>query len=624
MIRIPSLTDIRTGLRRRLTGWVNVPRLLRSLWRTGPKLASAIALVRLLRALQPPAMLFVGKLIIDEIVLQTQSPSPGPNLSDWIDSGRASALAGWIFLEFLLVAGGNALNRLGALAESLLSERHGHALGIELVGQAARLDLKDIESSAAQDKLQRANAATMLGNQLLATLLNQMQSAVTLLALLGGLVAFAPWLVLLLLVALLPTFLVEAYFNARQYEAAMALSPERRRLNYFQQVGTAASAAKEVKLFDLGKYVAERLAEVAERIMTAHQRIATHRALWSSISGAVGSLAYYGAYAVIAWRALTGTISIGDLTFLAGSLMRLNGLFEGLVLGLAQIASQTQYLNDFYAFMDMRSALVPPASPRPFPAPLRAGVVFENVGFRYPGTERWALRNLSFSLPAGETLALVGENGAGKTTIVKLLTRLYEPDEGRILVDGIDLREIDLAELRQHVGAIFQDFVRYNLTASDNIGIGRVADIADRPGIVAAAQKSQADSVISGLPGGYDQMLGLSFMSGLDLSGGQWQKLAISRAYFRDAGILILDEPTAALDARAEAEIFERFRHLSENTTTLLISHRFSTVRMADRILVLEDGQILESGSHAELMARAGRYAELFELQAAGYQNQPA
>lgn len=294
------------------------------------------------------------------------------------------------------------------------------------------------------------------------------------------------------------------------------------------------------------------------------------------------------------------------------------------MLGLAQIASQTQYLNDFYAFMDMRSALVPSTSSRLFPAPLRAGVVFENVGFRYPGTERWALRNLSFSLPAGETLALVGENGAGKTTIVKLLTRLYEPDEGRILVDGIDLREIDLAELRQHVGAIFQDFVRYNLTASDNIGIGRVADIADRPGIVAAAQKSQADSVISGLPGGYDQMLGLSFMSGLDLSGGQWQKLAISRAYFRDAGILILDEPTAALDARAEAEIFERFRHLSENTTTLLISHRFSTVRMADRILVLEDGQILESGSHAELMARAGRYAELFELQAAGYQNQPA
>lgn len=624
MIRIPSLTDIRTGLRRRLTGWANVLRLLRSLWRTGPKLASAIALVRLLRALQPPAMLFVGKLIIDEIVLQTQSPSPGPSLSDWIDSGRASALASWIFVEFLLVAGGNALNRLGALAESLISERHGHALGIELVGQAARLDLKDIESSAAQDKLQRANAATMLGNQLLTTLLNQMQSAITLLALLGGLVAFAPWLVLLLLVALLPTFLVEAHFNARQYEAAMALSPERRRLNYFQQVGTAASAAKEVKLFDLGKYVAERLAEVAERIMTAHQWIATRRALWSSISGAVGSLAYYGAYAVIAWRALTGTISIGDLTFLAGSLMRLNGLFEGLVLGLAQIASQTQYLNDFYAFMDMRSALVPSTSSRLFPAPLRAGVVFENVGFRYPGTERWALRNLSFSLPAGETLALVGENGAGKTTIVKLLTRLYEPDEGRILVDGIDLREIDLAELRQHVGAIFQDFVRYNLTASDNIGIGRVADIADRPGIVAAAQKSQADSVISGLPGGYDQMLGLSFMSGLDLSGGQWQKLAISRAYFRDAGILILDEPTAALDARAEAEIFERFRHLSENTTTLLISHRFSTVRMADRILVLEDGQILESGSHAELMARAGRYAELFELQAAGYQNQPA
>jgi len=619
MKRFLSPAQAAAAVRRQFARWSQVPRLLRSLWQTGPALFLAIAFVRLLRALQIPAMLFVGKLIIDEIVLQTRTPSPGPALSDWVESGRASALAGWIALEFLLVAGGNALNRLGTLVEGLLAERHGFVLGIQLVERAAELDLKDIEGSVAQDKLQRANAATMLGYQLMTTLLTQLQNAVTLLALLAGLVFFAPWLILLLLAALLPTLLVEMHFNARQYEAAMAVMPERRQLIYLQNVGAAAHSAKEVKLFRLGGYIAARLGEIAERILSANRRIATRRAAWSSFSGALGSLAYYAAYALIAWRALNGDISIGDLTFLAGSLTRFNGLFEGLIVGLGQIVSQLQYLGDLYGFLDMRSAVPEPADPRPFPVPLKRGVAFEEVGFRYPGKEGWALRHLSFTLPAGETLALVGENGAGKTTIVKLLTRLYEPDEGRILIDGIDIREIPPLELREHVGAIFQDFVRYNLIASDNIGVGRVARIGERPAIVEAARRSLADPVIAELPGGYDQMLGLSFSNGLDLSGGQWQKIAIARAYFRDAEILILDEPTAALDARAEAEIFERFRHLGAGKTALLISHRFSTVRMADRILVLENGTILESGNHAELMALGGRYAELFNLQAAGF-----
>ncbi|KRE18223.1 ABC transporter ATP-binding protein [Bosea sp. Root381] len=620
MIRIPLLTRLGEALRKRLLPLANLPRLLRSLWRTSPGLAGAIAASRLLRALQAPAMLFVAKLIIDEILRQGQGAAPGPSLAEWIESGRVTTLAGWILVEFLLVAGGNALTRFGTMAEGLLAERHGHTQAFALVRQAAALDLRDIESSAAQDKLQRANAATMIGGTLVSILLNQIQSAITLVALLAGLVFFVPALILLVGLALVPVFVVEARFNALQYEAAIVLTPERRRMGYLQQLGIAALNAKEVKLFGLGAHITARMAEAADRIMSSNRSIAVRRALWGSVVGAIGSLAYYGAYAVIVWRTLTGELSIGDLTFLAGSLLRLNGLLEGLVVGMAQIGSQAQYLNDFYAFIGMRSAVVAPQHPKPFPAPLRQGVVFDNVGFRYPGKDDWALRHLSFSLPAGQTLALVGENGAGKTTIVKLLTRLYEPDEGRILVDGVDLREIELGELRENVGAIFQDFVRYNLTAAENIGVGRIGHLADRPGIVAAAQKSQADLVITGLPGGYDQMLGLSFMQGLDLSGGQWQRLAIARAYFRDAQVLILDEPTAALDARAEAEIFERFRHLSESTTTLLISHRFATVRMADRILVLENGAILESGSHGELMALRGRYAELFELQAAGFQ----
>ncbi|MCU4181081.1 ABC transporter ATP-binding protein [Bosea sp. BH3] len=619
MMRFPSPAQAAAAARRKLARWNQVPRLLRSLWRTSPALFVTVAIVRLLRALQTPAVLFVGKLIIDEIVLQTRTPSPGPTLNDWIESGRASALASWIFVEFLLVAGGNALNRLGMLVEGLLSERQGFALGAQLVERAAELDLTDIEGSVAQDKLQRANAATMIGYQLITTLLTQAQNAVTLLVLLAGLVFFVPWLILLLLAALLPTLLVEMHFNRRQYEVSVALVPERRHLSYLQHVGAAAHTAKEVKLFRLGGYIAGMLRGLAARIVARNRALALRRAAWSSISGALGSLAYYAVYAAIAWRALSGDISLGDLTFLAGSLTRLNGLFEGLIVGLSQIVAQLQYLGDLYAFLDMRSAVPEPADPQPFPVPLKHGVVFEDVGFRYPGKEEWALRGLSFTLPAGETLALVGENGAGKTTIVKLLTRLYEPDEGRILVDGVDIRDIPPLELREHIGAIFQDFVRYNLIASDNIGVGRVGRIGERAAIVEAARKSLADPVIAELPGGYDQMLGLSFAKGLDLSGGEWQKIAIARAYFRDAEVLILDEPTAALDARSEAEIFERFRHLGAGTTALLISHRFSTVRMADCILVLENGAILESGSHAELMTLGGRYAELFNLQAAGF-----
>ena len=454
---------------------------------------------------------------------------------------------------------------------------------------------------------------------LLSQLFGQAQDMITVISFAAGLLAYAPWLMVLLAVALIPAFIGESHFNALNYALNFQWTPERRQLEYLRQMGASVDTAKEVKIFNLNRFFIERFRFLSDKFYLGNKLLAGKRALWGTLLAALGTLGYYIAYAYIAWRTVRGDFSIGDLTFLAGSFRRLRQLLESLLSGFSQVASQALYLDDLYSFFQIEPDIRSKPDAIPVPNPIRTGFVFDNVGFRYEGADRWALRGLSFELHAGEVLALVGENGAGKTTLVKLLARLYDPDEGRILLDGRDLRDYDMEALRASIGVIFQDFVRFHLTVAENIGVGQIDAMDDRARIEKAARRGMADEVIAELPKGFEQIIGRRFKDGVDLSGGQWQKVAIARAYMRDAQVMILDEPTAALDARSEFEVFERFKELSDNRTAVLISHRFSSVRMADRILVLADGMVEASGTHDQLMAQGGRYAELFELQASGY-----
>ena len=606
-------------LRARLGALRNLPPFLKLVWQTSPALTLGQGVLRILRALLPVITLYIGKLIIDEVVLLAGTPSPNDTLREWLDSGALDRIGWLLALEFALAVGSDVLGRAISLLNGLLSERFSNETSLRLMAHAATLDLEDFEDSELQDRLQRARQQAAGRSSLIAQLFGQAQDVITIVSFAAGLLVFAPWLIVMLAVALIPAFIGETHFNAQSYSLNFAWTPERRELDYVRQTGASVDTAKEVKIFGLNAFLIERYRTLSERFFAANRVLAIRRAGWGGVLAAIGTLAYYIAYAYIVWRTLRGDFSIGDLTFLAGSFMRLRNLLENLLIGFSQVAGQALYLDDLFSFFEIQPEIVPPENPRPFPVPIQHGFVFENVGFRYPGAERWAVRNLNFELRAGEILALVGENGAGKTTLVKLLARLYDPDEGRILLDGHDLREYDLFALRANIGVIFQDFMRYSFTAADNIAVGRIEARDDRARIVESAERSLADEVIRKLPEQYDQLLGKRFRTGIDLSGGEWQKVAIARAYMRDAQLLILDEPTAALDARAEYEVFERFKELSRGKTVVLISHRFSSVRMADRIVVLKDGTVEAEGTHAELLQQRGRYAELFELQAAGY-----
>lgn len=605
--------------RERLGALRHLPPFFRLVWETSPALFVTALVLRLARALIPLAALYAGKRIIDEIVILTAGDYNLAGLGAVLDTVPGQAIGVWLLAELGLAVLSDLLGRGSALCDSLLGDLFTNETSVRLMRHAAALDLAHFEDADFYDHLERARRQTTSRMVLLSQVFGQAQDLVTVASLGVGLAVYAPGLFVLLALALLPAFLGEAHFNAKSYALSTSWTPERRELDYLRYVGASDETAKEVKVFGLNGYLADRYRTLADQYYRANRALAIRRASWGGLLSAAGTLGYYAAYAIILYRTGLGVYTIGTLTFLAGSFARMRSLLEGMLASFSTVSGQALYLADLFSFFEIEPTVSTSANARAVPEPIQQGFRFENVGFRYPGSEAWAVRGLTFELRAGEALALVGENGAGKTTLVKLLARLYDPEEGRITLDGVDLKDYDLDSLRQSVGVIFQDFVRYHLSAAENIAVGRIDEREDRPRIETSAQRSLADTVIEGLPDGYEQTLGKRFKTGVDLSGGQWQKVALGRAYMRDAQLLILDEPTAALDARAEFEVFERFKDLTAGKTAVLISHRFSTVRMADRILVLDGGRVEAIGTHEELLDQGGRYAELFELQAQGY-----
>ena len=601
-----------------------LPALLRLVWETNRRYTLAMILLRLLRAFVPVASLWVAKLIIDAVVELARTPG-------------ASLEPLWrvVALELAIVVAGEILARTSSLVESLLGDLFSNHISVRLMRHAATLDLAQFEDPEFYDHLERARRQTTGRIGLIAMLLAMGQDLITLLSLGAALMVHNPWLLLLLAIAILPSFLGETHFASLSYSLLFRWTPERRELDYLRFVGASDKTAKEVQMFGLAGWLSDRYAALAQRYYDENKRLSVRKGIVSALLSIVGTLGYYGAYVTILMRAVSGSISLGTLTFLAAAFGRSRDLIQRLLLSASDIYEQSLYLRDLFVFFEMEPTIRSSPGAARVPATIRTGFVFENVGFRYPGSDRWAIRHVNFSIVPGERIALVGENGAGKTTITKLLARLYEATEGRILLDGVDLREYDLTSVREAIGVIFQDFVRYDMRFDENVGVGEIQGVSEYlartrdattegpevppQSLVDASERSLASSLLPKFTSGYRQMLGRRFDDGVDLSGGEWQKIALARAYMRSAQLLILDEPTAALDARAEYEVFVRFNELMAGRMAVVISHRFSTVRMADRIIVLSDGRVVQEGTHAALVARGGLYAELFEMQAAGY-----
>jgi len=627
---------IANRLRKLLVGMQYVPAFLKIIWNTNRSLTFAMIALRLSRSLFPVAILWIAKLIIDSVIAMRGK------------TADLSHLWKLVAIEIGVVLVNELLSRASTLVETLLGELVLNTTSIMMMTHAATLDLAQFEDPGFHDQLERARRTSTGRITLIAQMLGVAQDMLTLLSLAAALMFYYPWLLLLLVIAILPAFFGETHFASLEYRMFFRRAPERRLLDYVRFLGASDENAKEVQIFGLAPWLIERYRALSDQFVKENRRLSIKKSVVSFLLAMVGMAGYYSAYVIILSRAITGGISIGTLTFLSISFIRSRDLLQRILMSASDIYEQSLYLKDLFDFLERRPTMVNRPGVLPVPAKIKEGFVFKDVGFQYPGSDVWALRHIDLTIRPDERVAFVGENGAGKTTMTKLLARLYDPTEGVVLLDGVDLREYDLESVRKAVGVIFQDFVRYTFRIDENIGVGEIdkvkdyldlsevarkksmiptsnnsaKPVSDKPvpeSIVTAAEQSLASTLIERFDRRYRQMLGRRFEGGVELSGGEWQKIALARAYMRDAQVVILDEPTSALDARAEYEVFTRFSQLLAGRMAIIISHRFSTVRMADRIVVLNQGRIIETGTHAELVESGGIYSDLFSLQAEGY-----
>jgi ATP-binding cassette subfamily B protein len=596
------------GWRERISALRNVPAVLRIVWDSGRTVVVLGVFFRLLASVLPLGLLWMTKLIIDLLVrAHTGHQAVGTRLW-WL-----------VAAEFSLAVFGGVLSRGVDFLDALLADKYTRHVSVLVMKHAAQLDLTAYEDPVFYDRLERARVQATDRLGMIQSIGRLVQQVITTISLSVAIMLFSPWLLLMLVACVVPAFLGESHFAFLGYAKNFRQTPIRRQLDYLRVLGGSKEAAKELKLFGLAPFLTERFSRLSDQIYQEDVALARNRLTAGSFLSMISTAGYYLAYVFVIWRTVAGVLSIGAFTFLAGAIQQASSNIQQIFSTVSSIADQALFLTDLIAFFEMRPAIASKPNALPAPRPIRRGFEFRNVVFRYPGSSRLVLDGLNFHFHPGERVALIGENGEGKTTIVKLLTRLYDPIEGQVLLDGVDLREYNLEDLYKEIGVIFQDFMRYEMTARENIAVGRIEQLDDLPRLDQSARKSMADEVVGRLPQGYEQMLGRRFEGGVDLSGGEWQKVALARAYLRDAQLLILDEPTAALDARSEYEVFQRFAELTAGKMALFISHRFSTVRMADRIVVLENGRVAEDGDHEQLTRLGGRYAEMFEMQAASY-----
>ncbi len=591
--------------------FVHTPQAIRFVWRGNHWGILGLAVLTLAGALLPAAQAWVGKLIVDGVVAAIQHGR---------EHEQAKSVFYYLVVELVLILLSTGVVQARRLIQQLTQLKLANQIRGEIIGKALTLDLAFFEHPDYYDKLQNARRE---GGYKPVELINDtfqiVQNVITLASFAVLLLRFSPWLVSILVLTSIPAFIAETRFSGQGFRLLTYRAPESRQINYLSRLLTEDSSAKEIKLFNLGATLLTRYMTLFEKFFREDKALACRRAIAGFSLGLVATLGFYGSYAWIVWYTVQSKISLGDMTLYLAIFRQGQTTFQSILYAVSSIYENNLYMSNFFEFLGMTPQLAIAAQPRALPAILRGGIEFRDVGFRYPDNDEWALRGVNLIIRPGEKVALVGHNGAGKTTLIKLLSRLYDPTEGSILIDGIDLREVDPLALRQKIGVIFQDFVRYHVPAKENIGFGQIDAMADLDRIIESAHKSGADTIIDGLPENYDTMLGRWFHGGHELSLGQWQKIALARAFMRDAEILVLDEPTASVDAQSEYEIFRHFQELTAGKMAILISHRFSTVRMADRIAVIEGGAISEIGGHQELVDRKGTYARLFSLQAEGY-----